>query len=136
MKQSPGNKEGVAGTVEEKGLKFPLCKHAGALEKLQLHGNKLRELPCCIRGLSGLKSLSVQGNMLRSLPDELTCLKVGPALPMRRCPSSTELRLLEIHICLPYIMIAVRRILRNSLQQTMSSSTFLTGCGRPCQICK
>ena len=119
-----------------KGLTFLLCKHAGALEKLQLHGNKLRELPCSIRGLSGLKSLSVQGNMLRSLPDELTCLKVGPALPMRRCPSSTELRLLEIHICLPYIMTAVRRVLRNSLQQTMSSSTFLMGCGRPCQICK
>jgi len=47
------------------------------LEKLQLHGNNLRELPSSISGLTSLKELSLQGNALQSLPNDITCLQVG-----------------------------------------------------------
>ena len=50
---------------------------AGCLEKLQLHGNELRELPQSISGLTSLKSLSLQGNALQHLPDGITRLQVG-----------------------------------------------------------
>ncbi len=50
---------------------------AGHLEKLQLHGNQLSELPQSIRGLTSLKSLSLQGNALQSLPGGVTCLQVS-----------------------------------------------------------
>ena len=54
---------------------------AGSLEKLQLHGNQLRELPQSIGSLTSLKSLSLQGNALRCLPQGVTCLQVR----LRRC---------------------------------------------------
>lgn len=53
---------------------------AGCLEKLQLHGNELLELPQSICGLTSLKSLSLQGNALQGLPDGITRLQVGMLL--------------------------------------------------------
>ena len=59
------------------GFECTLPCGAGRLEKLQLHGNALHELPQSISGLTSLKSLSLQGNALQSLPNGISCLQVG-----------------------------------------------------------
>ena len=50
---------------------------AGALKKLTLHGNQLREVSPALGRLKQLQELMLQGNQLRSIPPELFQLKVS-----------------------------------------------------------
>ena len=50
---------------------------AGALKKLTLHGNRLREVSPALGQLQQLQELMLQGNQLRSIPPELFQLKVS-----------------------------------------------------------
>ena len=59
-------------------LLLTLCHGAaGALKKLTLHGNQLREVSPALGQLQQLQELMLQGNQLRSIPPELFQLKVS-----------------------------------------------------------
>ena len=86
---------------------------AGALKKLTVHGNQLREVSPALGQLQQLQELMLQGNQLRSIPPELFQLKVGCALavflgaictsPACRGSAQTEPRLLWVCLLCTFI---------------------------------